>query len=532
MPMRPALWRPGQPPDGTSTINWGHPLTRNLLWCVAPSEGVLREIVRGTTGTLFGAATWNGTTKIGAGVKSPGASTDGLYFKQDDGHVSANLGQNHTVLVWAYATSYPNSGVNTLLEIPRDAANANLGMAIRQDQLHGGVAAYAYFDGSFTRVCQGGSWTFANQLHAYGASRTGGSVGFYKDGTLLTTQAITNGTPTFTGSPHIVLLNRNDGNTGDQLAGTVVFAAIWNRALSTAEMVTLAGDPYQFLAVPNDPVRDVWLMGRSGGTNQSLSQSSSATAATLSASLLTATQTFSKSSSATASSTNYLSASWLLSQSSSALASSVANLAGTHFFTAASQAIASTIQKLLSVGQFLKPHPLGHYLSGYDRAGDGAGGRRGHTANSLTIQATILPPGSASLVINCQVEPLGGTGLLITCAIQSPYTQFAINGNTSVPAPHHLIYQFAPTVGYDMDGLSIKQGYMTIIWQYDWLADEQIAVLMGLYDPQNPEVTATYPNEMGFWVTKQAMMQPPNLGTRSTVIHENVELVFSHIIPD
>lgn len=110
-------------------------------------------------------------------------------------------------------------------------------------------------------------------------------------------------------------------------------------------------------------------------------------------------------------------------------------------------------------------------------------------------------------------------------------TTFTING-TSVEAPSGLLYHPPQTVGYDQSGVPVTQGYLSVDWIYPVLSDAEIKTFMTLYDPNHPEVTITYPNELGLWVQKVAFWQPPEWGTRSTVMHQQVKLTFTHIESD
>lgn len=211
-------------------------------------------------------------------------------------------------------------------------------------------------------------------------------------------------------------------------------------------------------------------------------------------------------------------------------ASASLDLTGTFTLAAAASGGASASLGL-TVNPFIVPHPLGLYLFGADRMGDGAGGRFNHGSKALQISYTILPPGSAALAINYHVQPAGASGLLIAYTIQPLVQDFSIN-NVLMPRPNKVSYKLQQVIGKDESGVSVRQGHNRVVWQYDVLLDADMARLMNAYSPNAPEVVITYPNEQGYWVVKSAMMHPPDLGSRATVLHNSVSFEFSQIVPD
>lgn len=175
--------------------------------------------------------------------------------------------------------------------------------------------------------------------------------------------------------------------------------------------------------------------------------------------------------------------------------------------------------------------PFGQQTLGEFRLGDGSGALRNTSASSLGLSYTIQPP-ATSLGITYNLQGFGAAPLLLSYWVVPPITAFSINGDVTIPKPHHMEYGLPTQVGYDLSGVAVVQGYTAVTWIYDELLDTAIAKLMAHYDPANPQVTVTYPNELGVWTQKQAMYIPPNLGARETIKHNNVQIVFTHIIPD
>lgn len=154
------------------------------------------------------------------------------------------------------------------------------------------------------------------------------------------------------------------------------------------------------------------------------------------------------------------------------------------------------------------------------------------TSKALLITYTIRPEGGAGLLINYTVEPFGAAAIPIVYWVTPAIQDFSINGTVLLARPTNHYYTFPAQVGYDQMGVPEKQGWTTVVWEYDVMLDTTIAQLMSFYNPQSPEVVITYPNELGFWTQKQAMMQPPDLGTRQTIEHDSVKFTFTHISSD
>jgi hypothetical protein len=127
------------------------------------------------------------------------------------------------------------------------------------------------------------------------------------------------------------------------------------------------------------------------------------------------------------------------------------------------------------------------------------------------------------------VSAPGSKALPLWLVVASPIQTFSINADTSIPKPVTVSYARPPQVGTDLSGVGVVQGYSSVQWQYPLLADHDIALLMGHYHPDSPQVTLTFPDEFGSWVQLAGMMQPPSLGSRSTIVHNGVSLTFTHL---
>lgn len=174
---------------------------------------------------------------------------------------------------------------------------------------------------------------------------------------------------------------------------------------------------------------------------------------------------------------------------------------------------------------------LGQYLLGATDLADDKQFQNTAAAGALAITYTVILPGGAGLAITYTVQDVGGSGLTIAYYVVPATTAFSING-TLIPKPQHIAYNLPQSIGHAIGGIDVQQGLTALQFTYDQLLDSDMQVLESLYDPTAPQVLLVYPNELGFWVQKTAQMQPPVLGTRATVVHNNVSLTFTGITPD
>lgn len=176
-------------------------------------------------------------------------------------------------------------------------------------------------------------------------------------------------------------------------------------------------------------------------------------------------------------------------------------------------------------------YAFGQGAFGVNEFGDGGGAVRSKVSAAVQVAYTIIPPGGNGVAVTYQVQPSGAAAVPIVYWVGASIEDFSINGSL-VPKPHHVTYDLPAIVAPDLSGVSIRQGYGKVTWEYELLLDDALSLLMAQYDPNNPQVTITYLNEFGMWTQKQAMMQPPVLGQRTTIQHAGVQLVFTHIASD
>ena len=93
-------------------------------------------------------------------------------------------------------------------------------------------------------------------------------------------------------------------------------------------------------------------------------------------------------------------------------------------------------------------------------------------------------------------------------------------------------YQEAPvpTVGYNLRGEPIRQGYPSIIFLWSFMRQEHLTALLNAYNPASPQVQVTYIDKAtGATVTKYGMLEEPVIGARAIVYYQNVALKVTRI---
>jgi hypothetical protein len=170
--------------------------------------------------------------------------------------------------------------------------------------------------------------------------------------------------------------------------------------------------------------------------------------------------------------------------------------------------------------------PLGSAVLGQTRLGDGSETMLRPRATPLLLTYTVTQSKYAQpLAITYTVERRNVAPLLIYYAI-SPATNFAINGNGAFISPDQVTYTLRPVANRTLIGGPLLQGVPQVTWTYSVLQIDEFDTLIAFYNPQNPLVLLTYPDETGTWQQRQAIMQPPTYGTRQTIAVYNVAFPF------
>lgn len=174
--------------------------------------------------------------------------------------------------------------------------------------------------------------------------------------------------------------------------------------------------------------------------------------------------------------------------------------------------------------------PLGQLLYGQARYGDGSTVSLLPRLNALSISYVISPSKyTVPLGITYTVEYGNTTPLLIYYLITPP-SNFAINGDGSIIRPDRITYTPRPVTARTLLGGPYLQGYRTVTWSYTVLQWTEFQQIISHYDPTNPVVTLTYPDETGTWVQRSVVMHPPQYGDMTNFIISNVILSFTRIL--
>ena len=174
-------------------------------------------------------------------------------------------------------------------------------------------------------------------------------------------------------------------------------------------------------------------------------------------------------------------------------------------------------------------YPLGQGALAQVRYGDEQTTNSRPLSQALSLSCTISSSQyNAALGLTCTVQRANVASLLLYCVIAPP-SAFAINGDGTIIAPDNITYTPRDVVGRTLSANPLLQGYMSMTWNYSRLQLPEFTQLLGYYNPQNPVVLVTYPDENGTWTQQQLVMHPPTYGSQSTVIMNNVALTFTRM---
>jgi hypothetical protein len=239
-------------PPTFARLDWDHPLTRDLVWCVAPGADQRHDHVGGGMGSLSGGATWGGATAKGlAGTVGLGGS-DGLVWPWSER--IAQVTTRFTVVVICDPQAAAGNWTG-LFSIPYRAADFGFPEAAIILQWNSGAdqsaLTYATSPSSnvvIYRTSAPGYVALADPLTAYGVTRDLTEVRFWRNG-------VQHGaTETGADANAVDFVNRQTpvlGNShpavGDNrpLGGAYVFGGLWARALSAPELAAVAANPWQ-----------------------------------------------------------------------------------------------------------------------------------------------------------------------------------------------------------------------------------------------------------------------------------------------
>lgn len=228
-----------KPAFGTACVNWGHPLAEGLRACFLLNERA------GYAGNLVGAPQ---ATTIAAGGRNP---WDAQGFIGDGTTVLGSRTSSPMVtgypITLACEVSLGTAAVGTNpqwvgLDNPVNAHAYQFYYSQSQDRFWFNVTDGGQFaTGQFLSPIPGRLYKFA------GVSRSASSHEFWRDGVMVSTNPATVTFPTITGLSLGCAFNSFAPTGGVPAAGRLLWAALWARALSPAEIGALAAAPFLYL---------------------------------------------------------------------------------------------------------------------------------------------------------------------------------------------------------------------------------------------------------------------------------------------
>lgn len=236
-------------------IDWGHPLTRGLVFFAIPNQMAAPELVAGGKPLIFGAA------PLKTGPEGVGFATDVSDAGWSYPCSPAKLRTITTAFTIACKLDVVGAQWSKLVTIPYAAAatwdypwnaialgaSGDLNATCATLELHDGsaVPSALFPPGS---IVPGAGQSFI-------ATRSGTTTGLRVNGRsyLPSSTAITASAVVFGDASDIVLLNRSGLMPGEGSQGQLYFSAIWNRVLSAAESSAVENDPFQIIRRVRSP---------------------------------------------------------------------------------------------------------------------------------------------------------------------------------------------------------------------------------------------------------------------------------------
>jgi hypothetical protein len=241
---------------GVPSVNWAHPLARNLLACwvpaTAPGGQIINLAASGTANltTRTGTAISLGPTPEGPGITFPGTAASQASFASPPASWQKATG-GYSVFVRALKTAAPvaNHGVYF---IGVGCATTPFNCWALGSGGTAGAALQVYYNttaADYTGTIIPTTGTMFSGGATFGAGVT---PSLYVNG-VQDTLSINDGSPniTYAGTVTAYLGLQSSGNT---LGATITAGYVWNRPLTAGEMRYLDANPYALLLFPSDMV--------------------------------------------------------------------------------------------------------------------------------------------------------------------------------------------------------------------------------------------------------------------------------------
>lgn len=172
---------------------------------------------------------------------------------------------------------------------------------------------------------------------------------------------------------------------------------------------------------------------------------------------------------------------------------------------------------------------LGTGVFGLDRLGDGNQNLLVPQRNALLVSwTTQISKYSKPLSVTWTVQRPNASALLVYYLV-TPTPDFAIDGDTSIIKPDKITYTPRSVSGRTLVGGPVLQGYALMSWQYSVLTWPEWNQIISHYNPLDPVVLLTWPDEYGTWQQKNVVMLPPTYGGMTTTLISGAVLTFTRL---
>jgi hypothetical protein len=244
MLIRTLSWRERQPPDLPLEINGASPLAHGLRGYILVSQGALRDVVSGAVGSLWGtgaslAAGTAGRALVGGG--DGGATITGLSF----------VPQVYTHAAVVSLSTGPDTYGGIFSACETDGSQTNTG--IQRDNTN--VTFVVFQSTADAAPPTGGTYVdfvTANDRPRVLVLRSPNTAAreVFLDGRAYFSGGGAGSAPEALSTGRLVLLGERGASGSNAAAGSYYVHAVWNRALSSTELLEFTDAPYSLLKTP------------------------------------------------------------------------------------------------------------------------------------------------------------------------------------------------------------------------------------------------------------------------------------------
>lgn len=234
-------YRTQKPPVG-SVVDWGHPLSKGLVGCWLLNEGggkIVQNIAQGKTGQFVNSPVWTKDTK-GTGIKFESSNSEYINVGRvvgGTGSLSAMVISNsvYWVTTSRWFLSYPSTPGDFVWGINFGFSNSGnkFGVNMRNSTVVEDISAL-----------------FGIQNHCFTYNQKATTLSLYRDGILRNQNTSTGARITSTNKDWYIGAGTYNGGVVDHYDHDVYYVGVWDRALSSREVMELYTAPYQFIVAP------------------------------------------------------------------------------------------------------------------------------------------------------------------------------------------------------------------------------------------------------------------------------------------